>query len=113
MLAANEAVAEHLAGLKRAVPAPRPSRPRTRSRLEAFADFARSLGYKIDANTDRFALQRILQPVGRRARHVRGPLRPAAQSETGALQPRRGGPLRPGQRRLTATSPRRFAAIPI
>ncbi len=60
MLAANEAVAEHLAGLdvpflRRVHPAPEPTK------LEAFAAFARSLGYKIEQETDRFSLQRILE----------------------------------------------------
>jgi ribonuclease R len=59
MLAANEAVAEHLAGLGvpfmgRIHPAPDPKK------LEAFADFARSLGYKMERVLDRYALQRIL-----------------------------------------------------
>jgi ribonuclease R len=60
MLAANEAVAarlEHLgvAFLRRVHPAPEPTK------LKAFADFARSLGYKIRLETDRFALQRVLE----------------------------------------------------
>jgi ribonuclease R len=60
MLAANEAVAEHLATLgipflRRVHPSPEPLK------LEAFADFARSLGYKIDRHLDRFALQRVLE----------------------------------------------------
>jgi len=60
MLAANEAVAEHLAGLgvaflRRIHPAPDPNK------LRAFADFARSLGYKIERETDRFTLQRVLE----------------------------------------------------
>src|SRR5262249_976555 len=60
MLAANEAGAAHLVGLgvpllRRVHPAPEPTK------LEAFADFARSLGYKIDHDTDRFALQRVLE----------------------------------------------------
>jgi ribonuclease R len=60
MLAANEAVAEHLSSLgvaflRRVHPDPDPKK------LEAFADFARSLGYKISSHLDRFALQRILQ----------------------------------------------------
>ena len=59
MLAANEAVAEHLASidvpfLRRVHPAPEPSK------LKAFAYFARSLGYTIERDTDRFALQRVL-----------------------------------------------------
>ncbi len=59
MLAANEAVAEHLAGrgvafLRRVHPAPEPNK------LKAFAEFARTLGYKMDRDTDRFAVQRIL-----------------------------------------------------
>jgi ribonuclease R len=60
MLSANEAVAEHLAGLgvpflRRAHPPPDPKK------LEAFAGFARILGYKIERDTDRFALQRVLE----------------------------------------------------
>jgi ribonuclease R len=60
MLAANEAVAEHLAAkgvafLRRIHPAPEPKK------LEAFAEFARGLGYKIDREPDRFALQRVLE----------------------------------------------------
>jgi ribonuclease R len=60
MLAANEAVAEHLAErdiafLRRVHPAPEPNK------LEAFADFARSLGYKMDRHLDRFALQNVLK----------------------------------------------------
>lgn len=59
MLAANEAVAEHLdekgiAFLRRVHPAP------DAAKLEAFAEFARILGYKIKKAVDRFALQRIL-----------------------------------------------------
>jgi ribonuclease R len=60
MLAANEAVAQHLDSLsvpflRRVHPAPEPNK------LKAFADFARMLGYKIHHATDRFALQRILE----------------------------------------------------
>jgi ribonuclease R len=60
MLSANEAVAEHLDGLgvpflRRVHPDPDPFK------LAAFADFARSLGYKMHTDTDRFALQRILE----------------------------------------------------
>src|SRR5262249_10736212 len=60
MLAANEAVAEHLDSLgasflRRVHPDPDPFR------LSAFADFARSLGYKMPTDYDRFALQRILE----------------------------------------------------
>jgi ribonuclease R len=60
MLAANEAVASHLDELgvpflRRVHPDPDPFK------LAAFADFARSLGYKMSTNTDRFALQRILE----------------------------------------------------
>jgi ribonuclease R len=65
MLAANEAVAEHLAGrnggvdpplafLRRVHPRPEPVK------LKAFADFAHSLGYKMTSELDRFALQRVL-----------------------------------------------------
>jgi len=65
MLAANEAVAEHLDGLgvpflRRIHPAPEPVK------LEAFATFARSLGYKLPRFIDRFTLQRVLeQSVGK------------------------------------------------
>jgi ribonuclease R len=60
MLAANEAVAEHLTDLgvpflRRVHPDPDPHK------LEAFARFARSLGYKMSSHLDRFALQRILE----------------------------------------------------
>jgi ribonuclease R len=60
MLTANESVAEHLhslgvAFLRRVHPDPEPTK------LETFATFARSLGYRIDHETDRFALQRILE----------------------------------------------------
>src|SRR5262249_23402578 len=59
MLAANEAVAEHFAEmdvpfLRRVHPPPDPHK------LEAFAVFARSLGYKVERETDRFTLQRVL-----------------------------------------------------
>jgi ribonuclease R len=60
MLAANEAVAEHLAGLgvpflRRLHPAPEPEK------LKQFAEFARILGYKVERDTDRHALQRVLE----------------------------------------------------
>jgi ribonuclease R len=60
MLAANEAVAEKLADLKvpflrRVHPPPDPFK------LAAFATFARSLGYRMPTDSDRFALQRILE----------------------------------------------------
>jgi ribonuclease R len=59
MLAANEAVAVHLDSLgvpflRRIHPPPEPEK------LQAFADFVRSLGYSLRQATDRFALQRIL-----------------------------------------------------
>jgi len=59
MLAANEAVAGQLTDLgvpflRRVHPAPDPEK------LQAFADFARSLGYKIGRVVDRFSLQRVL-----------------------------------------------------
>jgi ribonuclease R len=60
MLAANEAVAEHLAGLdvaflRRVHPDP------DVGKLSSFAHFARSLGYKMHADVDRFSLQRVLE----------------------------------------------------
>jgi ribonuclease R len=60
MLAANEAVAEHLDSLdvpflRRVHPAPEPNK------LRDFADFARTLGYKVDLHRDRFALQKVLE----------------------------------------------------
>jgi ribonuclease R len=59
MLLANETVAEYLgrrdiAFLRRVHPAPEPTK------LKAFAEFARILGYKVQRETDRFTLQRIL-----------------------------------------------------
>jgi len=59
MLAANEAVAEHLAHeeipfLRRVHPAP------IEEKLEAFARFADILGYRIRKPQDRFELQRVL-----------------------------------------------------
>jgi ribonuclease R len=60
MLAANEAVAEQLDRLKvpflrRVHPAPEPTK------LQEFAYFAHSLGYKVEKNVDRFSLQRVLE----------------------------------------------------
>jgi ribonuclease R len=60
MLAANEAVAEHFARLevpflRRIHPDPEPTK------LRSFAEFVRSLGYKMPLTGDRFALQRILE----------------------------------------------------
>jgi ribonuclease R len=65
MLAANEAVAERLADLgvpflRRIHPAPEPEK------LEAFAEFARILGYKVVGFLDRFTLQRILEQSANR-----------------------------------------------
>lgn len=59
MLAANEAVAtylteKHVGFLRRAHPDPDPHK------LEEFADFARSLGLKLDQPQSRFELQRVL-----------------------------------------------------
>lgn len=60
MLAANEAVAEHLNSLgvpflRRVHPAPK------EEKLVAFADFARILGYPMKRAEDRFEIQRILR----------------------------------------------------
>jgi ribonuclease R len=60
MLAANESVAEHLANLgvsflRRVHASPDPNK------LKEFAEFARILGYKVQRETDRFGLQRILE----------------------------------------------------
>ncbi|MCI0740651.1 MAG: RNB domain-containing ribonuclease, partial [Gemmataceae bacterium] len=65
MLAANEAVAGHVDRLdidflRRVHPAPAPAK------LKAFAEFARILGYKIQRETDRHALQRVLQQSANR-----------------------------------------------
>src|SRR5262249_50286846 len=65
MLAANEAVAGQLADLdipflRRVHPAPEPTK------LEAFRDFARSLGYKVEKHVDRFTLQRVLEQSAQR-----------------------------------------------
>jgi ribonuclease R len=76
MLAANEAVAEHLAGgagdgnssvafLRRVHPRPEPNK------LKAFADFAHSLGYKMSGELDRFSLQQVLaQSAGKPEAHA-------------------------------------------
>lgn len=60
MLAANEAVAEHLTTLgvpflRRVHPAPK------EEKLDVFADFARLLGYPMKRSQDRFELQRLLK----------------------------------------------------
>jgi ribonuclease R len=60
MLSANEAVAEHfaelnIAFLRRVHPDPDPHK------LESFAIFARSLGWKLKDETDRFTLQKVLE----------------------------------------------------
>jgi ribonuclease R len=60
MLAANEAVADHLDRLgvpflRRVHPAP------DETKLAEFAHFAHRLGYRLERNIDRFALQRVLQ----------------------------------------------------
>ncbi|HMF20344.1 MAG TPA: ribonuclease R [Gemmataceae bacterium] len=65
MLSANEAVAAHLDSLgvpflRRVHPAPEPTK------LKAFADFARTLGYKLQRETDRFSLQRVLDQAAKR-----------------------------------------------
>ena len=65
MLSANEAVAGHLDSLdvpflRRVHPAPEPTK------LKAFADFARTLGYKLQRETDRFSLQRVLDQAAKR-----------------------------------------------
>jgi ribonuclease R len=60
MLSANEAVADRLSRL--GVPfLRRIHSPPEPTKLEAFAAFARSLGYKIERHVDRFTLQRILE----------------------------------------------------
>jgi ribonuclease R len=69
MLTANESVAEALddrkiAFLRRVHPAPEPTK------LHAFAEFVRHLGYKVKNETDRFTLQKLLndsaeKPEGR------------------------------------------------
>ena len=65
MLSTNEAVAGHLDSLdvpflRRVHPAPEPTK------LKAFADFARTLGYKLQRETDRFSLQRVLDQAAKR-----------------------------------------------
>jgi ribonuclease R len=59
MLAANESVAAHLAELGVAFLRRVHADPDV-AKLKAFAEFARILGYKIQRETDRFGLQRIL-----------------------------------------------------
>jgi ribonuclease R len=65
MLSANEAVAEHFAELhvaflRRVHPDPDPLK------LRAFAAFARSLGYKMKDQADRFSLQHLLERTAER-----------------------------------------------
>ncbi len=60
MLAANEAVAQHFDDMNVAV-LRRVHPPPIHSKLMAFGQFARILGYKITHETDRFALQRVLK----------------------------------------------------
>jgi ribonuclease R len=70
MLAANEAVAEHLTELgvpflRRVHPPPEPDK------LEAFAEFAHHLGYRMRRATDRFEIQRVLRESAQKAeRHA-------------------------------------------
>jgi len=70
MLAANEAAAQRLDDhkinfLRRVHPAPEPNK------LKAFAEFARILGYKIKQESDRFALQHVLdQSAGKPEAHA-------------------------------------------
>ncbi len=70
MLTANEAVATHLdqhqiGFLRRVHPAPEPTK------LKAFAEFARILGYQIQHGSDRFTLQRVLsQSAGQPEAHA-------------------------------------------
>ena len=112
MLAANEAVAAHLTEHARSASCggrtPTPSRSSSTSSPSSPA----ASGWSIEQPQSRFELQRVLERDDRQARGVRRPLRPAAQPEAGDLHARARGPLRPGQRRTTATSPRRSAAIP-
>ncbi len=84
MLAANEAVAGQLddldiAFLRRVHPAPDPTK------LQRFAEFARLLGYRVDLDRDRFALQRVLEESAKRTGTLRRAFRVAAQPETGGL----------------------------
>ena len=70
MLSANEAVAGHFGRLdipflRRIHPAPEPTK------LKAFAEFARLLGYRVELERDRFALQRVLeQSSGKPEQHA-------------------------------------------
>ena len=99
MLAANEAVAEHLVEPGRAVSAPHPPGPGAEQ-----AQGLRRL--RPHPRLQDSARHRPLRPpahpgaIGRQAGRLRRPLRPAPQPEAGGLQPRGGGPLRPGQRQL-------------
>ena len=112
MLAANEAVAEHFDRaraspfLRRVHPAPDPNK------LEAFADFARSLGYKMPTAADRFDLQRILDETADKPERHAVHYAPAPQPQAGDLLARAGRALTPWRATTTATSPRRSAATP-
>ena len=92
--------------LRRAHPDPEPFK------LDEFAEFARSLGLKIDQPQSRFELQRSLERNDRQARGIRCPLRTASQPETGqAIRPSPRDTM-PWPARITATSHRRYDAIP-
>ena len=80
--------------LRRVHPAPEPTK------LKAFAEFARILGYKMKSETDRFTLQRILEQSADKpdAYAVHYALLRSLKQAT--YSPERGRPLRPGQREL-------------
>ena len=99
MLAANEAVAEHLSDrevpfLRRIHPAPDPIK------LDAFREFARSLGYKVDKNVDRFTPPAHSGSLGQQAGHAGGALLPTTLTEAGGVQPPGRRPLRAGEQGL-------------
>ena len=84
MLAANEAVAEHFAQyryhfLRRVHPAPK------EEKLDAFAEFARVLGYPMERSTDRFELQRVLDATAKKPERAAIHFSLLAQPEAGQL----------------------------
>ncbi len=111
MLAANEAVAEHFAELdvpflRRVHPDPDPNK------LSAFADFARSLGYKMPTDFDRFALQRILEKSAKRPRSTPS-ITPSYDLSSRPCTARKRTVITPWPATTTAISLHPSAVIPI
>ena len=99
MLAANEAVAAHLTEQQGRLPPPGPRRPRA-PQAQAVRRVRRQPGDRDQGRPEPVRAPARPGRVGRPARGVRRPLRPAPEPEAGRLHARGGGALRPGQRGL-------------